>query len=308
MKIESTAIIAPDQADAAGRLLLAIAKAQRLGHSLHTADVTVALDKTNVSDLLDAGNALLALGNDTDAIIAPGDEPDDERAAALRHAFNVTHTPEEYIEPIYPETETPMFKSFYAAQAAAQKPDPKRFETATVYVSKADPDRWIFRAHYENDEVVKYFDQLEEGLREFSGDIVYFVEPEPDRYEVRKLKNTTHGVFYRVWSNSEGRYMDGSFSSQETAETWKLVLARAEGVPECDVSPESVLEIDAKAAGLVGELLKLMQDPGSWTKNRPVMQSSFARIMPRQLEEIADALLELSREKNVMIVQEDIPL
>jgi hypothetical protein len=85
MTIESTVTLTPNQADAIGRLLLAIAASQAEGHNLHTVGVTTALDMTNVSNIREVGDALLALGNDTDAIVAPAvQEP------AFKHRPDVT--------------------------------------------------------------------------------------------------------------------------------------------------------------------------------------------------------------------------
>jgi len=74
LSIETTATVTPSQADTAGRLLFAIAEAHnRLGF-MATPDVTTALKMTSVEDIREVGSALLAIGNDTDAIIAPSEE------------------------------------------------------------------------------------------------------------------------------------------------------------------------------------------------------------------------------------------
>jgi hypothetical protein len=88
-----------------------------------------------------------------------------------------------------------------APTKSAPEVDP--FETATVYVTKGGLHGWTFRAHYEGGEVTKLFEALEDGLREHSGDILCFTEPEPERFEVRALKNTDRWVLLpRVGSNS----------------------------------------------------------------------------------------------------------
>jgi hypothetical protein len=325
--------ITPNQADTAGRLLLAIADSQAEGHNLHTVGVTTALDMTSVSNIRKVGDALHALGNVADlVIVASADDWDEMKRSAeetptpvfktARTVADVEDMPayirehfeeQDRITEVWDddwdemkrsaeETPTPVFKT---ARIDKSDPEVDPFETATVYITKGSFHGWTFRAHYEGGEVTKLFETLEDGLREHSGDILYFTEPEPDRYEVRALKNTTAGTFYRVWSNSEGRYMDGSFGSEETAETWKSVLERAEGVPECDLSPESVFEIDALAADRIGQFLN---DLASFTGN-DLHQITFEvmRDVPRYLRcQIGDALRELSGDPSAMIVQEEL--
>jgi hypothetical protein len=278
--------ITPNQADTAGRLLLAIADSQAEGHNLHTVGVTTALDMTSVSNIRKVGDALHALGNVADlVIVASADDWDEMKRSAE-------------------ETPTPVFKT---ARIDKSDPEVDPFETATVYITKGSFHGWTFRAHYEGGEVTKLFETLEDGLREHSGDILYFTEPEPDRYEVRALKNTTAGTFYRVWSNSEGRYMDGSFGSEETAETWKSVLERAEGVPECDLSPESVFEIDALAADLVGEFLQQLTSTS--VEGSEFVTKTFLRKVHRGIvEQVGDALRELAEDPSTMIVQKELEL
>jgi hypothetical protein len=312
MTIESTATITPDDADAAGRLLLALAEARKGAH-IHTTGVEYAFRTMMPSEIETVGNALLALGNDTDAIIAPAvPEPAFKTARTVADVEDMPAYIREHFEEqdriteVWDETPDPKdFNMFKTVRNTKPDPEADPSETATVYITKDSLHGWTFRAHYEGGEVTKLFETLEDGLREHSGDILYFTEPEPDRYEVRALRNTTAGVFYRVWSNSEGRYMDGSFRSQETAETWKSVLDRAEGVPECDLSPESVFEIDALAADRIGQFLN---DLASFTGN-DLHQITFEvmRDVPRYLRcQIGDALRELSGDPSAMIVQEEL--
>lgn len=70
--IESTVIVKPSDADAVGRLLLEVASARQLGR-LYTADVLTAFKDLTFDQIEEISNALLAIGNDTDAIVAPSE-------------------------------------------------------------------------------------------------------------------------------------------------------------------------------------------------------------------------------------------
>jgi hypothetical protein len=314
MTIESTATITPDDADAAGRLLLALAEARKGAH-IHTTGVEYAFRTMMPSEIETVGNALLALGNDTDAIIAPAvPEPAFKTARTVADVEDMPAYIREHFEEqdritgVWDETPDPKdFNMFKTVRNTKPDPEADPSETATVYITKDSLHGWTFRAHYEGGEVTKLFETLEDGLREHSGDILYFTEPEPDRYEVRALRNTTAGVFYRVWSNSEGRYMDGSFRSQETAETWKLTLERAEGVPECDLSPESVFEIEPLHADLVGEFLQQLTSTS--VEGSEFVTKTFLRKVHRGIvEQVGDALRELAEDPSTMIVQKELEL
>jgi hypothetical protein len=291
--------ITPNRADAAGRLLLALS--ERRPYRTIDGAVDYAWTRMSVFDLNEVANALLALGNDTDAIVAPAvPEPAFQTARTVADVEEQDRITEVWDTAPEPE-ETPVFKSTRTDKAA---PEIDPFETATVYVTKDGLHGWTFRAYYEGGEVTKLFEALEDGLREHSGDIICFTEPEPERFEVR-FWNTDEGA-YRVWDNRDGRFLDGTFGERASAEVWADVMARAEGVPECDLSPESVFEIDALAADRVGQFLN---DLASFTGNDlHQITFEFMRDVPRYLRcQIGDALRELSGDPSVMIVQEELP-
>ena len=322
MTIESTVTIAPEQADMAGRLMLSLAEAQRV-RTIATIGAEFAWMSMNIDDLTEVGNALLALGNDTDAIVAPA--ADDISPRYIQEHFEeqdrITEAYEE--APVSIEgretnqsKETPMFKSFRADTMAKRfltgerstadewerEFAPERFETATVYVTMTRPDRWTFRAHYESDEVVRYFARLEDGLREHSGDIIYLTEP--TRFMVRLLDVDLGG--YQVYDHSQGRYCDGVFEDKLAAEAWADTLRRAEGVPECDVPPENVLEVDGLTAARVAEFLHQLNDMNFFSLGDLV--KDFMKTTDRdRRHELADALRDMASEQNVMIVREEIP-
>jgi hypothetical protein len=111
-----------------------------------------------------------------------------------------------------------------------------------------------------------------------------------------------------VWDPTrDGRFLDGTFGSERASAevVGRSVLERAEGVPECDLSPESVFEIDALAADRIGQFLN---DLASFTGN-DLHQITFEvmRDVPRYLRcQIGDALRELSGDPSAMIVQEEL--
>lgn len=202
MTIETTVTITPDDADAAGRLLLALAEA-RTGAQLHTGAVEYAFRTMMPNEIMTVANALLALGNDTDAIIAPGDEEDEE---------------DEEDMPAYVREHFEEQDRITAGYDAAVEGD------VEIYVSKNVPTGWTFDVHYESDGLVRYFNKLEDGLREYSGAVIYFTEPnQPDRLNVIA---TPKG--WAVWDRKDRRFCDGVFENRNTAETWALVLARTE--------------------------------------------------------------------------------
>lgn len=183
------------------------------------------------------------------------------------------------------------------------------FETATVYISKNVPTGYTFRVYSERGEVVKYFNTIDEGVREHSGDIFYFTEPE--RFEVRVRVREPDVRDYQVFDNLEGRFCDGVFAEELAAEAWADTLRRAEGVPECDISPESVIEVDANAAGQVGGMLRFMRSRDALESGAAygdLIRNRLSWTEQAQFDQIVDALLELSRDKSVQIVQEEIPL
>jgi hypothetical protein len=307
MTIESTVTLTPDQADAIGRLLLAIAASQAEGHNLHTVGVTTALDMTNVSNIREVGDALLALGNDTDAIIAPAvPEPAFKTSRTVADVEDMPLYVREHIEE--QERISQIFEETFG-KVAHEETDLD--EIPDVYVSEILIDGhnygWTFRAVYESDEVIQNFEHLEDGIREHSGSIFYFTEPEADRFEVRVRTREPDVHDYQVYDNFEGRFCDGVFAEELAAEAWAGTLARAEGVPECDISPKSVLEIEPLYAGLVGEFLREIHRV-KYKDLYDRVRSLMSKVPIEQRVEIGDALHELSGDPSVMIVQKELEL
>jgi hypothetical protein len=253
MDIESTVTIAPEDADGVGRLLLALAEASREGH-LQTVGTTNAFEMLSYTELNDVGNALLALGNDTDAIIAPADEWED-----MKRSAEATPTPKEPVfktartvadvedMPSYVREHFEEQDRITAAYEEEAHEETDLDEIPEVYISMIEGDLtvgWNFRIVSEAGEVTKFYETLNEGVRDHSGAIFYFVEPEPDRFYVRLMFDDGETIFhvtestrsmydegklsYRVWDRSAGRFVDGTFRESSSAHAWKRFMMQAE--------------------------------------------------------------------------------
>jgi hypothetical protein len=222
--------VTPNQADAIGRLLLAIAASQAEGHNLHTVGVTTALDMTNVSNIREVGDALLLLGNDPEAIVVPAVKT----ARTVADVDPALRTPEPEEKPVFKTARTVAdvedMPSYVREHFEEQDRITEAYEEIAldeipdVYVSEILIDGhnygWTFRAVYESDEVIQNFEHLEDGIREHSGSIFYFTEPEADRFEVRVRTREPDVHDYQVYDNFEGRFCDGVFAEELAAEAW----------------------------------------------------------------------------------------